>query len=81
MMHTKKQDCIETFDSASTSPRLPARRNWKTLAGIVVDILLKWQERAFERRALRELDSRLLKDIGVSRADVEKEARKPFWQG
>lgn len=33
------------------------------------------------RRQLLALDSRALKDIGISRADALAEARKPFWKG
>ena len=32
------------------------------------------------RRHLASLNDHMLKDIGVSRADVEYEIRKPFWQ-
>ena len=32
-----------------------------------------------ERRLLRQLDDRMLHDIGVSRGDALEEARKPFW--
>jgi uncharacterized protein YjiS (DUF1127 family) len=33
-----------------------------------------------ERRDLRELDDRQLHDVGISRAQVERESRKPFWK-
>jgi uncharacterized protein YjiS (DUF1127 family) len=33
-----------------------------------------------QRRALAELDDRLLRDIGVTRYDVAREASKPFWR-
>jgi uncharacterized protein YjiS (DUF1127 family) len=33
-----------------------------------------------QRRALAALDSQLLNDIGVSKADAVREARKPFWK-
>jgi len=33
-----------------------------------------------ERRALQGLDDGALKDIGLSRADVEGELAKPFWR-
>ena len=33
-----------------------------------------------ERSVLRSLDDAMLKDIGLSRADVEAEASKPFWR-
>ncbi len=45
-----------------------------------VGILLTWQERDRQRHALAQLDARMLKDIGLSRADVALELRKPFWQ-
>jgi uncharacterized protein YjiS (DUF1127 family) len=47
--------------------------------GRVVDLLLTWHERARQRRHLRALDNHMLRDIGLSRADVESEAGKPFW--
>ena len=33
------------------------------------------------RQHIAELDGHLLKDIGVSFADAENEANKPFWRG
>ena len=42
--------------------------------------LLLWQRRANQRRALAQLDDRILRDIGLSRADVVWESRKPFWR-
>jgi uncharacterized protein YjiS (DUF1127 family) len=35
----------------------------------------KWLERRAERRHLQSLDDHMLKDIGVSRCDVEREVR------
>lgn len=46
----------------------------------IVNRLLVWQERARQRAALASLEPHLLKDIGVSAADAEREARKPFWK-
>lgn len=34
---------------------------------------------AGQRRDLRDLDDRTLRDIGVSRADVEREIGRHFW--
>lgn len=42
--------------------------------------LLLWHERAVQRRHLRDLDTRALFDIGLSRADVLHECAKPFWR-
>ena len=48
------------------------------IAGLV-DLLLSWQERARQRTSLAEMDDRMLADIGLSRADAEREAARPFW--
>ena len=39
-----------------------------------------WQQRARERKQLAAFDDRLLRDIGVSRADALRECGKPFWR-
>ena len=46
----------------------------------VLNALYRWQERIDERRELDRIDERLLKDAGISRADVMREASKPFWR-
>jgi uncharacterized protein YjiS (DUF1127 family) len=60
------------------------RRLGLALAGGFVrvsDIALLWRERARQRRALQNLNDDLLKDIGLSRCDVEGESSKWFWRG
>ncbi len=44
------------------------------------DLLNLWQARIDERRQMMHLDERLLKDAGMSRAEMSREARKPFWR-
>lgn len=44
------------------------------------DVVMEWQERAQTRHALRLMDEHMLRDMGVTRADVEQEAAKPFWR-
>jgi uncharacterized protein YjiS (DUF1127 family) len=40
-----------------------------------------WRNRHRQRAALAQLDARLLRDIGLTRADVVAECAKPFWKG
>jgi uncharacterized protein YjiS (DUF1127 family) len=47
----------------------------------VVGLLQTWHERRDQRHALARLDDHMLADIGLSRADVDQEMQKPFWQG
>ncbi len=39
----------------------------------------RWHELARQRRQLASLSDEMLKDIGRSRADIEWEASRPFW--
>lgn len=45
----------------------------------ILETLLRWQDLSMQRRRLLELDAYMLKDIGISRADAVREARRPFW--
>jgi uncharacterized protein YjiS (DUF1127 family) len=50
----------------------------RAAAGLVF-LLLEWQERARQRHHLRGLSDYMLKDLNLSRADVERESSKSFW--
>ncbi len=42
--------------------------------------IARWQlARQRTRRALAQLDDRMLRDIGISREQAMREAEKPFW--
>lgn len=41
--------------------------------------LLRWYELYRQRRALRSLSDATLHDLGLSRADIEQEAERHFW--
>jgi uncharacterized protein YjiS (DUF1127 family) len=59
------------------------RQDWSSLASAAqraVQILLIWRERARQRRLLQTLNDHMLRDIGLTRADVFAEASKPFWK-
>ena len=40
----------------------------------------QWRQRAADLRHLRALDDHVLADIGLTRADVEREIHSPFWR-
>ena len=42
--------------------------------------VLSWLERVHQRRHLAQLSDHMLKDIGLTRVDVEAELSKPFWR-
>jgi uncharacterized protein YjiS (DUF1127 family) len=50
------------------------------LGGAAVRIVLFWMERSRQRRALAELDDRLLSDIGLTRDQARHECANPFWK-
>ncbi len=61
----------------------PAERESARIGSRVASLLqyvLAWSERIRQRRALLTLDDWMLKDIGLSRADVMREYDKRFWQ-
>jgi uncharacterized protein YjiS (DUF1127 family) len=68
---------------AYAGPRRPTAASvgeiWLEAATRAVRTLLTWHERDRQRRALAQLDARMLKDVGLSRAEVDLELRKPFW--
>jgi uncharacterized protein YjiS (DUF1127 family) len=43
-------------------------------------LIATWIERVRQRRALAALDDRMLRDIGVTRAEAARETEKPFWR-
>lgn len=46
----------------------------------ITDTISTWSMRARNRKMLAQMDDRLLKDIGLTRSDVEAEISKHFWQ-
>jgi uncharacterized protein YjiS (DUF1127 family) len=52
----------------------------KAAFGRVIVMQLRWADRVRNRRMLAELDERMLRDIGLSCFDVQRETDKPFWR-
>jgi uncharacterized protein YjiS (DUF1127 family) len=76
----RSEDHVPDRLSATINPDVAARHH--ALATVMVAIA-SWaahcRNRAAERRALSQLDDRLLRDIGINRTDVAAECRKWFW--
>ena len=47
----------------------------------IVEYLARLQAHARNRHAIQTLDDNMLKDIGLTRADIDNELSKPFWTG
>jgi uncharacterized protein YjiS (DUF1127 family) len=45
-----------------------------------VGLLRRWRERSRQRQQLARLDRRMLRDIGVTPDEAERECNKPFWR-
>lgn len=76
-----------TLHSPATRSAASATQTAASFVGALVrlpvalfETLLVWQERAEERARLRQMDDRMLSDIGLGRGDVEREASIPFWR-
>ncbi len=41
--------------------------------------VLHWHELARQRRELATMSDEALKDIGLTRADIQQEVERPFW--
>lgn len=54
-------------------PLHSAAKRWAAFA-------IRCLERHRQRKALLGLDGRLLRDIGITREQAVREARKPFWR-
>ena len=72
---------IDTLSASLPADFSAALKRWvvKPVGRAMVRVL-QWQERAQERQALERMDERMLKDMGLSKADVARETTKKFWQ-
>ncbi len=63
-----------SYRGASRKPGFAVR------IGALLDTVARWQDRRRQRLALAALDEHMLRDIGLSSADVEAEITRPFWR-
>lgn len=58
----------------------PKSHGEATALRLVVTFLFDCLENYRQRKALAALDDHMLKDIGLTRCDVEAEVSRPFWR-
>jgi uncharacterized protein YjiS (DUF1127 family) len=68
---------LQTLGPPRAPTRLPRRNT--ALRG-VIGLLRRWQERARTRPQLCELSDHILRDVGLTRDAVLREATRPFWR-
>jgi len=69
---------VEDLDIAALT--FAAIERIEGFAASVSGAIKLWVRRSNERRLLGQMNQRMLNDIGLTIADVEKEAAKFFWQ-
>ena len=79
-MHRSYRHVRPYVDAACTTHSQPhAHRFRGGELNVWASVLRTWLQRSRQRRALAELDDRMLRDIGITRPQAEREAAKPFW--
>jgi uncharacterized protein YjiS (DUF1127 family) len=74
---------MATTTHPNTVHNLWLSQAWQSIRALLVrglDMLHTGQQRHRMRRDLLSLNDRLLRDVGLSRAEAEREASTPFWQ-
>jgi uncharacterized protein YjiS (DUF1127 family) len=86
-MYDAQEDSMDTIFGSGRIRRLPGLRSAGSLLAVAitlpfyaVQLMRYWREMTRQRRHLSKLDDRLLRDIGLTRLDVESESSKPFWR-
>ena len=74
-----RQDRLTTLPRILGVP-LFAGPIFRQTAERVARLVLQWHERIRQRYQLAAMDVRMLRDIGLNRTDVAREAAKSFWQ-
>jgi len=68
---------------AATGPIGPVgapHTRWRVIPGTIVASLREWRRRSVARRALTQLDERILRDIGIDPGTVNYEMQQSFWR-
>ena len=65
--------------SVSARNRRTALDDLSDAAQWVLGTLRQWRRRSREREQISRMDERMLKDIGITRAEALRLSSKPFW--
>ena len=68
------------MNSSITAPTAPVLSTEAGQSGSFLNLAATWLERRSSRRALADLDERLLRDIGLSSSEAVAESAMPFWR-
>lgn len=79
MTATDTKSTRNHHDSRLTSFLRPYAALVQATTGLAA-LTVEWQRRTVERDHLKNLDVRLLDDVGLSAEDRDRETDKPFWR-
>jgi uncharacterized protein YjiS (DUF1127 family) len=81
LARTRRAMAVVGFERAMRSGSPPPRRRPASdYVEAVLTLLRCWRERVRRRQELVRLDRRLLRDVGITAAEAERECGKPFWR-
>jgi len=66
-------------DRTAATARALRMKRWRTALATIAATVGAWLHRGRTRRTLEALSDHELRDIGLTRTHVWREARKPFW--
>lgn len=71
--------CKSSLANVATYRAETERSEWLSALFGLVETMAAWSARRRQRQALSELDDHILKDIGLTREQAQREAARPFW--
>ena len=77
-LRAKHFHLIEDLDIAALT--FAAVERVEGFAAKITGVTKLWMSRSHERRLLAQMNQRMLEDIGLTSADVDREIAKFFWQ-
>jgi uncharacterized protein YjiS (DUF1127 family) len=72
--------CSSTIVDSKPTDLAKSRRSRVFSLAYWVELAIRCRERRRQRKALLELDDRMLADIGITKSQAVEEAKKPFWK-